>query len=411
MLAVMLKELLVTLIRPQHLKIQFKHADYGSACFFNLINIMIRNILYFILLNFLFSCHIKTNEYLDPKDSEKKFLDFDSLEFVYIESNEQSIISKIGKIIFEEDHFFIQDLGTREIYIFDSKGRYEYKISSNGSGPGEYLNIDDFYYDGKIHILDGRQNKILTYEKTGALEKEVTIEFLATKIHKLDNGNFVFYKGKQANNFENEDYFFEVILTDSLFNFKRGYESFEILQGVENSYLSQDDVFLSTETNLLFYKFYDPKIFIFSNEFDSLINFGEINFRPAKQDSESKTFNINFLQDRISESDEFPFGIFSLNYIDSSFVFSYLYNNSYYTAQVLIENSKFKYRTYQYYFNKNNEEILMPPVKIVKDGVFYYLVNKEFFDENWREKFINQEVSKFFENDNNPLLIKSKNIL
>jgi hypothetical protein len=372
---------------------------------------MIRNTFYYILLYFLFSCDIQTNEYLDPKYSEQKFIDFDSLEFVYIESTEESIISKIGKIIFEENYFFIQDLGTNEIYIFNSKGKYEYKISSNGPGPGEYLNIDDFYYDGKIHVLDGRQNKILTYEKTGVLDKEVKIQFLARKIHKLDNGNFVFYKGKQANNFENEDYFFEVILTDSLFNFKKGFKSFEILKGVENSYLSQDDVFLSNHANLFFYRFYDPKIFIFSNEFDSLINFGEIKFRPAKQDFESKTFNFNFLQDRISESDEYPFGIFSLNYIDSSFVFSYLHNNSFYTAQILIENSKFKYRTYQYYFKKNNEEILMPPVKIIKDGIFYYLVNKEFFDQNWRGKFINQKFSKLFEDDNNPIFIKSKNIL
>ena len=202
-----------------------------------------------------------------------------------------------------------------------------------------------------------------------------------------------------------------ILLTDSLFNFKKGLNAFDILPGMATSSVNQDNVFLQTDENLFFYKFYDPKIFIFSNEFDSLINYITIPFSPAKQDLEDTSIDMNSVMKRAEESERYPFGIFELNQLDSRFIFTYLYNSTFYTAHIFRENNEFQYKTYQYYFKENNKNLLMPPIRLIHDQNVYFLLNKEFFDEHWRQNSIIDDITDFFKMENNPVIIKSKNSL
>ncbi|MBI9063116.1 MAG: 6-bladed beta-propeller [Marinilabiliaceae bacterium] len=97
----------------------------------------------------------------------KQKLILESDEFILLETNDNSVIGSIDKIICYNNNIYILDREiTKSVFIFDHSGRFISKISKVGNGPGEYIMPDDFMIDedtGEIWILDMDQNKIICY--------------------------------------------------------------------------------------------------------------------------------------------------------------------------------------------------------------------------------------------------------
>lgn len=120
--------------------------------------------LIYTLSLFIFSCIgcIKKNDnkkdniiYVDLEKADKVSLwdIFSHIELIPLETNEQSLIRQISKIVPYEDNYYVLDYRKSEILMFDFSGKYLHKISDKGEGPQEYSNISDFEIDEDKNIL------------------------------------------------------------------------------------------------------------------------------------------------------------------------------------------------------------------------------------------------------------------
>jgi hypothetical protein len=86
-------------------------------------------------------------------------------------------------------------LKAKSIFVFDSTGAFQSKVSRIGKGPGEFFRPTNFAFDGttnKIYILDGNFRKVNIYDESGVFEKAIQIEFFASDLRISQNGNISF---------------------------------------------------------------------------------------------------------------------------------------------------------------------------------------------------------------------------
>jgi hypothetical protein len=123
-------------------------------------------------LLFVFGCVKKNNSIenirISEEDLKNEILLSDyiaSIEEIPLETNDQSIIAQIDKVIFYKDNIFILDKKGRSILQFTKNGQFISKLSAIGNGPGEYINLFDFdIYEDRIYALDYTQRKLMVYD-------------------------------------------------------------------------------------------------------------------------------------------------------------------------------------------------------------------------------------------------------
>lgn len=107
---------------------------------------------------------------LDCRYSDKmeiRLSDFaESIEFIPLETTEESLISTILKIRSTPDYYYITHSNmssATHIRVFDKKGNYIQTINKIGEGPDEYPYISDFLIDAEGNLVIATQFKLLTY--------------------------------------------------------------------------------------------------------------------------------------------------------------------------------------------------------------------------------------------------------
>ncbi|MDR2653007.1 MAG: 6-bladed beta-propeller, partial [Prevotellaceae bacterium] len=98
----------------------------------------------------------------------------EKIQYIFLETNDESVISKIDKILFHKEFCIVMDGKLSAILVFDTTGHFIRKIDHHGNGPGEYLKLTDITVseDGCIHVLDSEQSKMLHYSLTGTWVSE-----------------------------------------------------------------------------------------------------------------------------------------------------------------------------------------------------------------------------------------------
>lgn len=104
-----------------------------------------------------------------------------STRIVPLETNNQSLIGSIQRIICYKDKIYIlNDAGENgSIMVFDTNGHFNAKIEKHGRGPGEYIKLGDFDIDdyGNIYISDMmRTDKLLVYNSNLQYKRTITLE-------------------------------------------------------------------------------------------------------------------------------------------------------------------------------------------------------------------------------------------
>ncbi len=82
---------------------------------------------------------------------------FESVEATPLDSKNVPLIGKVGKVILQNDLFYIHDALNQTILTFDTKGNFIRILDKNGKGPGEYLKINDFElnkFDNTIDLME-----------------------------------------------------------------------------------------------------------------------------------------------------------------------------------------------------------------------------------------------------------------
>jgi hypothetical protein len=123
---------------------------------------------------------------------------FSEYRYIPLETNDNSLIGSISKIIHYDSLLFVGDfIKTRSIFIFNINGSFIAKVSNLGSGPMEYVRLSDFTInkrDRLIEVLAGDDKKIIKFDFNGRAISEHKVGFLSTAIACDDNGYFFICK-------------------------------------------------------------------------------------------------------------------------------------------------------------------------------------------------------------------------
>jgi hypothetical protein len=130
-----------------------------------------------------------------------------NIEYITLESNEQSYLGQISQIRFLKDKLVLVDSKTNSIHIFSNKGKHINKISSIGKGPKEYISIgwiDVSVKDSSIYLLDNRTSNLLKFAINGEFINKWRIEGWPSAFD-ISNDNitflYVFPNSVHNNNF------------------------------------------------------------------------------------------------------------------------------------------------------------------------------------------------------------------
>ena len=110
------------------------------------------------------------------KENKVSFSDiFAKIELIPLETNEQSLIKNITKVVVHDNNYYLLDYQRSEILTYDSAGNFLFKISDRGEGPQEYINISDFSIDKntqKLLLLSAVNNSMYEYDLRGNFIKK-----------------------------------------------------------------------------------------------------------------------------------------------------------------------------------------------------------------------------------------------
>ncbi len=153
-----------------------------------------------------------------PNKYEDIIFDQNNVAFVKViplETHKECLISEITNLTYTHDRFYIFDVRLKSLLVFDSNGRFIFKLIAAGRGPGEFHELRDFKIDnnGDIYILS--YNKILIYSNQGVYIKSISFNFIKEDEVQLnplqfsicENGFFLWQGHFAINYSDDEDHY------------------------------------------------------------------------------------------------------------------------------------------------------------------------------------------------------------
>ena len=210
-----------------------------------------------------------------PKPSNVKLSDlgFIDIEYIPLETNEQSLISGIDNIFFNEyninkiiagkDYYLIKN--GKRILKFRNDGSLISSIGRVGRGPNEFTNIEDLDIDKEnqdIYILSGWQKKMCVYSKSGEFKKTFDIPNSGLSEFRFTDNNILFYNVNIQGNIENS---FDLLNINGeiIKSFSNKYPFNKIKNNASGS--AHENLFYRFN-NLLFKKeIYSDTVYVFNN--------------------------------------------------------------------------------------------------------------------------------------------------
>jgi hypothetical protein len=103
------------------------------------------------------------------------------MKTIILETNDNVLIKQVGGVQVYKDYIFVLDNSDNAgLYAFNREGTFIRKYGNRGSGPGEYLSIDDFTIGmetGIIYLTNDKAKQILLYDiSTGKYIKTIRLE-------------------------------------------------------------------------------------------------------------------------------------------------------------------------------------------------------------------------------------------
>ena len=88
--------------------------------------------------------------------------------YVPLETNEQSLIGNISKIICQGNKFYVLDkFQAQGVFVFSKEGKFLSAIKKPGQGPGEYIELADMDVDGEgnVYVFDNARTNLICYRQ------------------------------------------------------------------------------------------------------------------------------------------------------------------------------------------------------------------------------------------------------
>jgi hypothetical protein len=152
---------------------------------------MKQTILFSILLFLMMqSCVNKESSNDDPFKGVPIVIDIDSvksvpltlshIQYIPLETTDECLIGRTGKVLIRNNKIYVADFSkAMALFVFDMNGKFLFKISQRGQGPGEYLSFHDFdiQSNGDIYMFDQWRKKILIYNSEGNYLREIVSDY------------------------------------------------------------------------------------------------------------------------------------------------------------------------------------------------------------------------------------------
>jgi hypothetical protein len=144
---------------------------------------------------------------VDPRSTDVLKMEtfVDSVRFLPLQTTDESLIRHIGRVFFVDGEWIVADYSGRQIFFFDSEGRFNRKISRQGRGPGEYLLFQTVMLDERkkeVLVYDQRRQKMFYYDWMGNFVRDIpdfATEYYPRDVINLPNGHFLCYRHDHAN--------------------------------------------------------------------------------------------------------------------------------------------------------------------------------------------------------------------
>lgn len=134
----------------------------------------------------------KESEIRDLKMSDL----YSGLEYVRLETNSESLISQVYKIIPFSDKLLLIDRELGKIFVYSGDGEFLSTIGNKGEGPEEFSEISDVTVDRfgqRIFVLDNLRRQVLVYNFDGTYNERISTDFTVHEMEFLKNDVLVFY--------------------------------------------------------------------------------------------------------------------------------------------------------------------------------------------------------------------------
>ncbi len=141
-----------------------------------------------------------------------------SIEYIPLETCKEALLGRYGAPRFFKEGILISS--DNSLYCFDPKGKYRYKISRVGKGPGEYQQIFSYLIDEtqqRIEIMDRNSRKLLIFKLSdGSFIEEKSSILFAQNIDLLNESSYIFYTMGDGSAIPggSPDWDYKVIITD-----------------------------------------------------------------------------------------------------------------------------------------------------------------------------------------------------
>ena len=218
--------------------------------------------------------------HIDVESHHIKNIDelFDSTNYVRLETNKMSMFGEVGKLIIYKEKIYILDKkATKNIFVFNMEGRFQYELLKIGNGPGEVKDPVDFNIkNDNLYVLDRDFKKIFIYNLKGKFIKDNRLDIRLLNFEFLNNGEIIALKELSGIK-NNKDA--GKLVHYSLKSSKVLCE-FDIRQVANHGNLKLDNVFSSHGNNVLYWEIFSNSIYNYTQgkiRIKYQIDFGRFN--------------------------------------------------------------------------------------------------------------------------------------
>lgn len=280
-------------------------------------------IIFFILfLGFIYSCSereslifkeiiVQHNEY--EKINLSSFVE--NFKIVKLATDDEGLIFEISKAQYINDKIYLLDIPGNCLFVFNKDGQLEGKIRKTGQGPGEFIQITDFYIDRNsiLYLLDFGQQAIMKYDDSFDFVEKINYTSFGSRFVQ-NNNRFMIYNEPSG---KKNDYQLSILDQDGEIDSELLARDF-----TRHKYnWSGANVFFLSDNEKYFSLRYNDTIYSFT-ENDIVPEF-VVNFQKRKFPDQE---NIN---DYDIMSLDFPFLVKHNFYITNKYVvFDYMYKQS-----------------------------------------------------------------------------------
>ena len=155
------------------------------------------------------------------------------MKYIRLETNKNSIIGRIDKMVFHSNCIFILDRSfSQSIFVFNMEGKHMNTINKKGRGPDEYIGISDFCFNGDtLVVFDGLGAKLLLFNDKGDYLRSNKVGFHFRNIATFSQGDYLIVTRNAQNSFLEEinEYSLLIGIPDSIIKFK-GFKNNQFLR-------------------------------------------------------------------------------------------------------------------------------------------------------------------------------------